>query len=68
MQNHKMMTYDFIEGKDFEGLMPKIAEKVGVTGKSDVNIKMHGMEVNGMDSLEVIDIEAAYSKEEATEE
>lgn len=63
MKNHEMMDYGFKEATAFEGVMPKVAEKVGAIGASDVNVKMHGMEVKGMDALEVVDVQAAFSAE-----
>jgi hypothetical protein len=63
MRNHEMMNYGFKEATAFEGVMPKVAEKVGAVGASDVNVKMHGMEVKGMDALEVVDVQAAFETE-----
>lgn len=63
MKNHEMMNYGFKEATAFEGVMPKVAEKVGAVGASDVNVKMHGMEVKGMDALEVVDVQAAFEAE-----
>lgn len=63
MKNHEMLNYGFKEATAFEGVMPKVAEKVGAVGASDVNVKMHGMEVKGMDALEVVDVQAAFGAE-----
>ena len=63
MKNHEMMNYGFKEATAFEGVMPKVAEKVGAVGASDVNVKMHGMEVKGMDALEVVDVQAVFEAE-----
>lgn len=68
MRNHEMMNYGFKEATAFEGVMPKAAEKIGTVGASDVNVKRHGMEVKGMDALEVVDIQAAFEEEEEEEE
>lgn len=68
MRNHEMMNYGFKEATAFEGVMPKVAEKVGAVGASDVNVKMHGMEVKGMDALEVVDVQAAFGEEETPAE
>lgn len=68
MRNHEMMNYGFKEATAFEGVMPKVAEKVGAVGASDVNVKMHGMEVKGMDALEVVDVQAAFGDEETPAE
>ena len=58
--NHELLDYGFIEGVDFEPLMPAAAEKIGVIGGSDVIIEEHGRHAMGMDSLEVVDIEKAF--------
>lgn len=55
--NHELLDYGFVESVDFEGLMPVAAEKIGVIGASDVNVKMHGVDAKGSDALEVVDIE-----------
>lgn len=68
MKNHEMMNYGFKEATAFEGVMPKVAEKVGAVGASDVNVKMHGAEVKGMDALEVVDVQAAFGDEETPAE
>lgn len=62
MRNHEMMNYGFKEATAFEGVMPKAAEKIGTVGASDVNVKRHGMEVKGMDALEVVDVQAAFGE------
>lgn len=61
-----LSTYDFVEGTDFEGLMPAVMETLGgdyVTGKSDENVHYHGFMALGSDSLEVIDVAAFYKSE-----
>lgn len=58
--NHELLDYGFIEGVEFEGLMPPAAEKIGVVGGSDVIVEAHGYHAKGMDSLEVVDIEKAF--------
>ena len=67
MKNHELNHYGFVEGMDFEGLMPSAAEKIGTIGASDVVVKMHGFDAKGMDALEVIDIEKVFVTEETTE-
>lgn len=57
--NHELLDYGFIEGVEFEGLMPPAAEKIGVIGASDVVVKMHGADAKGFDALEVVDIKKA---------
>ena len=58
--NHELLDYGFIEGVDFEPLMPAAAEKIGVIGGSDVIVEEHGRHAMGMDSLEVVDIEKVF--------
>ena len=69
--NHELLDYGFVEGVEFEPLMPAAAEKIGVVGGSDVIVEAHGHHAKGMDSLEVVDIEAAFaakSAEDTTED
>jgi hypothetical protein len=65
MVNHEMMNYGFNEATAFNGVMPKIAKKVGTVGASNVSVEMHGVKANGMDSLEVMDCQAAFGDEES---
>ena len=58
--NNEILDYGFIEGIEFEPLMPAAAEKIGVVGGSDVIVEAHGYHAKGMDSLEVVDIEKAF--------
>ena len=60
--NHEMMNYDFIEGIEFEGLMPKAIDKIGGVGHSDENVSFFGFEARGMDSLEVVDVEKVFGE------
>ena len=62
MTNHELMNYDYVEGVDFIGLMPEAAEKIGTVGASDVVVEAHGHMANGMDALEVVNIEAAFGE------
>lgn len=56
--NHELNQYDQVEGIEFNGLMPKFMEAVGVTtGISKKQKKMFEFQPNGSDSLEVIDID-----------
>ena len=57
--NHELLDYGFVEGVEFEPLMPAAAEKIGVVGGPDVIVEAHGHHAKGMDSLEVVDIEKA---------
>ena len=58
--NHELNQYDYSEGIEFEGLMPKVmdAEGIDTTGTSDKNVKFFGFDAKGSDSLEVVDIDA----------
>ena len=41
--NHELMNYDFIEGTEFEGLMPKAIDAAGgveSTEKSDFTVSL----------------------------
>jgi hypothetical protein len=60
MKNHEMMNYDYNEGTDFVGLMPKAAEMIGTIGDSDVSVHVHGKDAKGVDALEVVDVEKAF--------
>ena len=51
--NHELLDYGFIEGVEFEPLMPAAAEKIGVVGGYDVIVEAHGYHAKGMDSFEV---------------
>ena len=63
--NHELNQYDYVEGIEFNGLMPKLMEADGVdtTGTSDTNVKFFGFNAKGSDSLEVVDIDALNEKE-----
>lgn len=67
MKNYCMMEHGFVEATAFEGVMPKMAEKVGTVGASDVIVKMHGADAKGSDALEVIDVEKAFDSESSSE-
>ena len=58
--NHDMMNYDFKEGTAFDGLMPKIAKKIGVCGGSEVSVPLYDMNANGVDALEVVNINKVW--------
>lgn len=58
--NHEMMNYDFIEGTEFEGLMPKAIDKTGGVGSSEENVHFMGVAARGMDALEVVDVEKFF--------
>ena len=58
--NQELLDYGFIEGVEFEPLMPAAAKKIGAVGSSDVIVEEHGRHAMGMDSLEVVDIEKVF--------
>lgn len=60
MKNHDLMEYNFNEGKEFDGIMPVVAEKIGEIGQSDVIVPIFDNESNGAESLSVIDIEKSF--------
>ena len=62
--NNGLMDYGYSEEKAFEGVMPKVAEKVGTVGASDVVIGKFDIDAKGMDALEVIDLQAAFDSSE----
>lgn len=62
---YDLMNYGFREAVDFDGLMPRVAEKVGVIGGSDVVVKEHGFEAMGTEALEVMDASQAFASEDA---
>ena len=61
--NHELLDYGFIEGVEFEGLMPPAAEKIGTIGASNVVVEAHGHLAKCMDALEVVDIEKAFEEQ-----
>lgn len=63
MNNDEMKKYDFIEGIDFDGIMPKVMEKSGEIGDSEKNVHFFGGFMGG-DALTVVDIDAFYKPDE----
>ena len=53
--------YGYNEGTSFDGLMDNIAKIIGSIGRSDIVVPMHGMDANGMDPLEVVDLSEAFA-------
>ena len=69
MKKNDLLHYGFVEATAFEGIMPAAAEKIGTIGASDVVVKEGGLDGNGVDSLEVVDIAKAFgANEEVSEE
>lgn len=63
-ENHEMMNYDFIEGVEFEGLMPKAIDAAGGVGVNDKQptVKFFGAAALGHDALEVVDVEKFFEE------
>ena len=63
--NHEMMNYDFIEGIEFEGLMPHAIDSIGGVGTNDDQpiVKFMGFEALGHDQMEVVDVEKLFEGE-----
>ena len=66
--NHELMSYDYNESTSFVGMMPLAAEKTGTIGASNVSVEMHGHLANGVDALEVIDMEKVFETTETVNE
>lgn len=64
--NHELMNYDFIEGTEFEGLMPKAIDAAGGVGTNDEQpgVKFMGG-VHGHDQLQVVDVEKFFEEKGA---
>lgn len=63
-RNEEMMRYDFVEGIEFEGLMPKAIDAnggIGVT-KEQPNVEFMGARALGHDQLEVVDVEKFFEE------
>lgn len=59
MVNHEFNNYGYVEGSEFEGLMPKVMEKLGdefVIGESDVVVSIFNPTAKGNDSMAVVDV------------
>lgn len=54
--NHELNEYSTVEGIEFDGLMPKFLEKIGMTtGTSDKSSKLFEFHPAGGDSMETVD-------------
>lgn len=62
MTNDEMKKYDFIEGIEFDGLMPKAIDMTKGIGKSDEIVHLFGGH-RGAASLEVVDIYSFFEEE-----
>lgn len=62
--NEEMRRYDFVEGVEFEGLMPKAIDAAGGVGVNDKqpNVEFMGARALGHDQLEVVDVEKFFEE------
>lgn len=60
----EMRRYDFVEGVEFEGLMPKAIDAAGGVGVNDKqpNVEFMGARALGHDQLEVVDVEKFFEE------
>lgn len=67
--NHEMMKYDFIEGTEFEGLMPKAIDANGGVGTNDEQpvVEFMGAAALGHDQLQVVDVEKFFEENGAVD-
>jgi hypothetical protein len=58
------MNYDFVEGIEFEGLMPKAIDAAGGVGVNDNQPKVEfmGAKALGHEPLEVVDVEKFFEE------
>lgn len=59
MTNEEMKKYDFIEGIDFDGLMPHAIDKTAGIGESKVSTHFYAQHM-GMESLTIVDVASFY--------
>ena len=62
--NHEMQNYDFVEGTEFEGLMPKAIDAAGGVGTNEnqPTVEFMGAKALGHDQLEVVDVEKFFEE------
>lgn len=62
MKMDTLNTYDYIEGTEFEGLMPAVLKKSPTIGATEEkkNINFYENFHRGSDYLEVVDIQKMY--------
>ena len=67
--NHEMQNYDFVEGTEFEGLMPKAIDAAGGVGTNDEQpvVEFMGAAALGHDQLEVVDVEKFFEENGAVD-
>jgi len=66
--NHEMMNYDFVEGTEFNGLMPKAIDAIGGVGVNDEQpvVEFMGFRALGSDPLEIVDAEKVFGEQEGS--
>lgn len=64
-----MRNYDFVEGTEFEGLMPHAIDANGGIGvkEDQPNVAYHGFKALGHDQLEIVDVAKFYEGGEGGE-
>jgi hypothetical protein len=67
--NHELMNYDYVEGIEFEGLMPHAIDKIGGVGVNDnqPNVHFMGVEALGHDQLEIVDAAKLFEGQGSSE-
>ena len=67
--NHEMMNYDFIEGTEFVGLMPKAIDANGGVGTNDEQpvVEFMGAKALGHDQLQTVDVEKFFEGQGSSE-
>lgn len=62
--NDEMKRYDFIEGTEFEGLMPHAIDAKGGIGTREGQplVEFMGAKALGHDQLEVVDVEKFFEE------
>ena len=60
-----MMRYDFVEGIEFEGLMPHAIDATGGVGVNDnqPRVEFMGAKALGHEQLEVVDVEKFFEQQ-----
>ena len=67
--NHELMNYDFKEGTEFDGLMPKAIDANGGVGTNEnqPTVEFMGAKALGHDQLEVVDVEKFFEENGAVD-
>lgn len=67
--NHEMNTYDYVEGTEFDGLMPKAIDAAGGVGTNEEQptVEFMGAKALGHDQLQVVDVEKFFEENGAVD-